>query len=84
MAKRMDCSMEQETVHNLTDRVLEMYGHGNNVPACNMPNAYARATMWKMTNAGGRWHHYYFVLTRDNILYYFTDADDVKVRTGWV
>ena len=84
MGKRMDCSMEQETVHNLTNRVLEMYGHGNNVPACNMPNAYARATMWKMTNAGGRWHHYYFVLTRDNILYYFTDADDVKVRTGWV
>ena len=82
MAKEMNCSMEVETTHELSERVLEMYGHGNSVPACNMPNAYARASMWKMTNAGGRWHHYYFVLTRDNILYYFTSADDTQVRTG--
>lgn len=77
-----NCPVDKPTVHELSDRVLEQYGHGNNVKAYQMPNAYARASMWKMTNAGGRWHHYYFVLTKEHILYYFTNADDTEVRTG--
>lgn len=82
IGKIENCPIDKPTVHELSDRVLEQYGHGNNVKAYQMPNAYARASMWKMTNAGGRWHHYYFVLTKEHILYYFTNADDTEVRTG--
>lgn len=82
IGEKENCPMDKPTVHELSSRVLEQYGHGNNVKAYEMPNAYARASMWKMTNAGHRWHHYYFVLTKEHILYYFTDADDTEVRTG--
>lgn len=82
IAAKEGCSLETPTVHELSERVLEQYGNGNKVKAYQMPNAYARASMWKMTNAGGRWHHYYFVLTKEHILYYFSSADDVEIRTG--
>ena len=82
IAAEENCLLDHPTKHVLTTRILDQMGKGGSFKACEMPNSYARARMWKMTNVGGRWHHYYFVLTKENILYYFADADDTEIRTG--
>lgn len=82
IAKEENCSLEKPTRHAVSSRIMEQYGQGVNYKACEMPNAYARARMWKMTNVRSRWHHYYFVLTHENILYYFADAESPKILTG--
>ena len=82
IAQEESCSLEKPTCHTVSSRIREQYGQGVNYKACEMPNSYARARMWKMTNVRSRWHHYYFVLTRENILYYFADAEATKILTG--
>ena len=37
-----------------------------------------------MTNAGHRWHHYYFVLLKEGLLYYFRDVKDEDAQNGFM
>ena len=84
VADQEGCSLAKPTSHVVSSRIKEQYGQGVEYKACEMPNSYARARMWKMTNVRSRWHHYYFVLTHENILYYFADAEATKILTGFL
>lgn len=65
-------------------RVLDQFGENNGMIASAIPDTALKGWLWKRTNAGHRWHHYYFVLLQDGLLYYFKSTDDTDAQNGCV
>lgn len=63
-------------------RVLKQFGKDNGMIASAIPGTILRGWMWKRTNAGHRWHHYYFVALGEGILYYFKNTNDCNAQNG--
>ena len=61
---------------------VNQFGQNNGMIASSIPETELRGWMWKRTNVGHRWHHYYFVLLKEGLLYYFVRTDDMNAQNG--
>lgn len=64
-------------------RVLDQFGQNNGMIASAIPDTELNGWMWKRTNVGHRWHHYYFVLLKEGLLYYFKNINDTDAQNGF-
>ena len=78
------CSLQDEPRQLVDQRVLDQFGQNNGMIASEIPDTALRGWLWKMTNAGHRWHHYYFVLLKEGLLYYFRDVKDEDAQNGFM
>lgn len=79
-----ECSLEDPPRMLVDQRVLDQFGQNNGMIASSIPDTELRGWLWKRTNAGHRWHHYYFVLLKEGLLYYFVHEDDMNAQNGYL
>ncbi|KAM7458832.1 hypothetical protein BLSTO_00405 [Blastocystis sp. subtype 1] len=78
------CSLDDPPRQLVDQRVLDQFGQNNGMIATEIPDQVISGWMWKRTNVGHRWHHYYFVLLKDGLLYYFKDVNDTDAQNGFM
>ncbi|KAK8808574.1 hypothetical protein WA158_008475 [Blastocystis sp. Blastoise] len=76
------CEMKISTQHSISPTALLEFGTGREVKACDMPGCIAKGWFWKMTNTGHKWNHYYFILIKEHILYYYSDENDITIHNA--
>ena len=81
-AKTDGVTLETPPRQLVEQRVLDQFGQNNGMIASAIPDTELNGWMWKRTNVGHRWHHYYFVLLKDGLLYYFKSVDDTDAQNG--
>ena len=81
-ARMNECSLDDPPRTLVDQRVLDQFGQNNGMIASSIPETELRGWMWKRTNVGHRWHHYYFVLLKEGLLYYFVRTDDMNAQNG--
>ena len=82
-ARRDQCSLDDPPRQLVDQRVLDQFGQNNGMIASMIPDTAIRGWLWKLTNVGHRWHHYYFVLLKEGLLYYFRDMNDTDAQNGY-
>ena len=81
-AKFDHCNLADQPRQLVDQRVLNQFGQNNGMIASEIPDTQLHGWLWKRTNVGHRWHHYYFVLLKEGLLYYFKDETDADAQNG--
>ena len=81
-AQRDNVALDTPPRSLVDERVLKQFGKNSGMIASEIPGTVLKGWLWKRTNAGHRWHHYYFVALGEGILYYFKTVDDTNAQNG--